>query len=145
MITMRTMVSPSFGGDPVCDLKDPFALAVAGWSWFFHCTLQGCHQHSPGTQTHVDGERRGCRCVCVATSRPTITRQQDGRRVCGLFPMEGLEFQGFFFFVIQKHCQRNMDDFSNFPLGPFFFLFFWLELTIIDRRLRRPISIPSFW
>ena len=48
MITMRTM-SHHLLGDPVCDLKDPFALAVAGWSWLFHCTLQGCHQHSPGT------------------------------------------------------------------------------------------------
>lgn len=50
-----------------------------------------------------------------------------------------------FFLWFRSIAKEIWMIFRIFHLVRFFFLFFWLELTIIDRRLRRPISIPSFW
>ena len=91
-------------------------LAVAGWSWLFHCTLQGCHQHSPGTQTHVDGERRGCRCVfCVATK--STNHHKATRRQTSMWSLpNGRPGTPSFFFCDLEALPKKYDDFRIFHL-----------------------------
>ena len=139
MITRRTM-SHHLLGDPVCDLKDLPPLRLQDGRGFSIVLCRGAISIRLGPRHTSMAKDVGLDVFFVLPPvRPTITRQQDGRRVCGLFPMEGLEFQGFFFCDLEA-LPKKYDDFSNFPTWSRFFL----ELTIIDRRLRGPHIHPIF-
>lgn len=124
MIIMRTM-SHHLLGDPVCDLKGLPPLRLQDGRGFSIVLCRGAISIRLGPRHTSMAKDVG---VDVFFVSPPADQPSQGNKTADEYVVSS-QWKAWnskdFFFVILKHCQRNMDDFPIFQIFDVVRFFFW--------------------